>query len=120
MSTVVQLPPRCRVVPLPSPPGAVDLWGVAVEGDGGCLVPGPDGEPLAFHSFTEATRWVASLAEPWRPREGRAAHDQRSGQDVRVMAIHECGVFVRRVRDGREGVTSLDDLSPPQRIAPPR
>ncbi|MFB7943691.1 hypothetical protein ACFC6L_02115 [Kitasatospora phosalacinea] len=53
----------------------------------------------------------------WEPREGRVAYDRRSGEDVRVMAVHACGVFVRSLRDGREGVTALGDLVPPERGA---
>ncbi|ROR42525.1 hypothetical protein [Kitasatospora cineracea] len=55
--------------------------------------------------------------ERWEPREGRPAHDRRSGEDVGVMAVHACGVFVRSLRDGREGVTTLGELVPPERAA---
>ncbi|WP_033219011.1 hypothetical protein [Kitasatospora phosalacinea] len=53
--------------------------------------------------------------EQWEPREGRCAHDRRTGEDVRVMAVHSCGVFVRNLRDGRESVTTLAELDPPRR-----
>ncbi|ROR42705.1 hypothetical protein [Kitasatospora cineracea] len=58
-----------------------------------------------------------STPEPWEPEEGGAAHDRRSGQPVRVMAVHACGVFVRRLRDGREDITALGELAPPEPAA---
>jgi hypothetical protein len=33
------------------------------------------------------------------------------------MAVHACGVFVRSLRDGRESVTTLGELVPPERVA---
>ncbi|GAA2105680.1 hypothetical protein GCM10009759_42990 [Kitasatospora saccharophila] len=53
--------------------------------------------------------------ERWEPEEGRPAYDRRSGEDVRVMAVHGCGVFVRSLRDGRESVTTLAELVPSER-----
>ncbi|MEU5384645.1 hypothetical protein ACFVT9_29805 [Kitasatospora cineracea] len=55
--------------------------------------------------------------ERWEPGEGRPAHDRRSGEDVRVMAVHACGVFVRSLRDGRESGTTLGEPVPPERVA---
>ncbi|MFJ1758088.1 hypothetical protein [Kitasatospora sp. NPDC088134] len=59
MSAAAQVQPRYRVVPLPTPPGEFDLWGVmgGIGGIGG-TVTGLDGEPVAFYSFTEAARWA--------------------------------------------------------------
>ncbi|WP_157815783.1 hypothetical protein [Kitasatospora sp. CB02891] len=61
-----------------------------------------------------------STPEQWEPQEGGAAYDQRSEQPVRVMAVHACGVFVRRLRDGRESITTLGELAPLERTAPAR
>ncbi|WP_282202234.1 hypothetical protein [Kitasatospora fiedleri] len=55
-----------------------------------------------------------STPEQWAPREGGTAYDRRSGEPVRVMAVHACGVFVRYLRDGREGITGLGELAPPE------
>lgn len=49
-----------RVVPMPPQRGVlVDVWGVADSDDPGRTVTGPEGEPVIFYSFTDASRWVA-------------------------------------------------------------
>ncbi|MFJ5233324.1 hypothetical protein ACIQBJ_25940 [Kitasatospora sp. NPDC088391] len=58
-----------------------------------------------------------STPEHWEPEEGREAYDRRSGQTVRVISVHACGVFVRHLRDGREGITVLEELAPPKHTA---
>ncbi|MFJ1758147.1 hypothetical protein [Kitasatospora sp. NPDC088134] len=49
----------------------------------------------------------------WEPEEGQAAYDRRSGQAVRIMSVHSFGVFVRPLKGGREAITKLRDLIPP-------
>ncbi|WAL71618.1 hypothetical protein OU787_08925 [Kitasatospora sp. YST-16] len=57
------------------------------------------------------------MADQWEPGEGREAYDRRSGQAVRVISVHVCGVFVRHLRDGREDITTLGELAPPENTA---
>ncbi|MFJ1755631.1 hypothetical protein [Kitasatospora sp. NPDC088134] len=113
---------RYRVVPASAEPDApvVDLWGLADCTDADSRVTGPDGGPMLFRFFGDAARWADEHSEKWRPNEGTCAFDTRSGQQVRVMAVHACGVFVRRLRDGRESVTTLRELSLPEHAAEER
>ncbi|MEK2491363.1 hypothetical protein WN990_17600 [Kitasatospora purpeofusca] len=53
------------------------------------------------------------MAEQWEPQAGQTAYDRRSGQAVRVMSVHTFGVFVRPLKGGREAITKLRDLVPP-------
>ncbi|MDH6577504.1 hypothetical protein [Kitasatospora sp. MAP5-34] len=54
-----------------------------------------------------------TMADQWEPAVGEMAYDRRSGRAVKVMAVHSFGVFVRPVKGGRESITKLRDLIPP-------
>ncbi|GGQ72077.1 hypothetical protein [Kitasatospora griseola] len=53
------------------------------------------------------------MSEQWVPQVGQTVHDRRSGKLVRIMAVYTFGVFVRPLKGGRESITKLRDLIPP-------
>ncbi|GAA1501538.1 hypothetical protein GCM10009760_64430 [Kitasatospora kazusensis] len=53
------------------------------------------------------------MTDAWTPQEGQTAYDRRSGRAVKVMSVHAFGVFVRPLKGGRESITKLRDLIPP-------
>ncbi|MBP0452635.1 hypothetical protein J5Y04_24275 [Kitasatospora sp. RG8] len=65
-------------------------------------------------SHVNESSTAALTSETWTPEVGEEVALVKTGEMVRIMFVHTFGVFVRPLRGGREQITRVRDLVPPE------